>query len=176
SSERSRGVAAPSRPTAATSQRSRAASTSTTSSTGTLVSIPSLLSTRQYSRWHRRTLVRLCGVAYDTGMAGPQVVLDSCVLVSALRSRRGASYLLLTLVDSGRFELNLSVPLVLEYEEACKRLVGQIPLTSEDITAVLDYLCQVGHHRRVSYLWRPFLRDPDDDMVLEAAVAGGCDY
>jgi putative PIN family toxin of toxin-antitoxin system len=105
----------------------------------------------------------------------PQVVLDTSVVVPALRSKRGAAYRLLRLVDSGKFEINLSVPLFLEYEEVCKRLVGEIPLTEQDIEAVLDYLCRVAHHRAVYYLWRPFLPDPKDDMVLELAVAAGCD-
>lgn len=42
--------------------------------------------------------------------------------------------------------------------------------------AILDYLCAVGHPRRIHFLWRPFLRDPGDDMVLELAVAAGCGF
>lgn len=108
-------------------------------------------------------------------MEPPQIVLDTSVLVSALRSRRGASHLLLGLIDSGKFMLNVSVPLVLEYEAVCKRLVGETVLTEEDIDSILDYLCRVANHRPVYYLWRPFLKDPNDDMVLELAVAAACD-
>jgi predicted nucleic acid-binding protein len=79
------------------------------------------------------------------------------------------------LIGTGKFEVNLSVPLFLEYEDVCKRLVGEIPLTEPDIDAILDYFCQVAVRRPIYYLWRPFLRDPKDDMVLELAVAGGCD-
>jgi putative PIN family toxin of toxin-antitoxin system len=106
----------------------------------------------------------------------PQIVLDTCVLVSALRSKRGASHRLLRLIDSGKFETNLSVPLLLEYEEVCKRLIQETPLTEENIAAILDYLCQVANPRAVYYLWRPFLKDPKDDMVLELVIAagGGC--
>ncbi len=49
-------------------------------------------------------------------MNPPKVVLDTNVIIAALRSRRGASFRLVSLVDSGKFETNLSVPLVLEYE------------------------------------------------------------
>lgn len=72
--------------------------------------------------------------------------------------------------------MNLSVALVLEYEEVCKRLVESrdIALTKSDIDDILDYLCQVASHTSISYLWRPFLADPDDDMVLELAVAAQC--
>ena len=45
----------------------------------------------------------------------------------------------------------------------------------EDIDSVIDYICKVAHHHEVYYLWRPFLKDPADDMVLELAVTAGCD-
>ena len=109
-------------------------------------------------------------------MNTPQIVIDTSVLVAALRSRRGASYRLLTLIDSGTFVANVSVPLVLEYEEAAKRLMGQIALTARDIDHILDYICVVASHHAVFYLWRPFLKDPKDDMVLELAVSAGCDF
>jgi putative PIN family toxin of toxin-antitoxin system len=105
-----------------------------------------------------------------------RLVLDTNVLVAALRSRRGASFELLSRFgqESG-LELNLSVPLVLEYEEVAKR-PGTVPgLSSEDIDAVIDYLCAVSKHREIFFLWRPHLKDPKDDMVLELAVAAGAD-
>jgi len=102
----------------------------------------------------------------------PRAVLDTNVIVSAVRSARGASFRLLTLVGSGRFEIALSVALVLEYEDALMRL-PESRFDEEDLGAVLDYLCAVGHHQRIFYLWRPVLRDPADDMVLELAVASG---
>ncbi len=105
-----------------------------------------------------------------------QVVIDTNVVVAALRSRRGASYQLLLSINRGHFDINISVPLFLEYEDVCQRLVGEIELTARDIRAVLDYLCTVAHRRNIFYLWRPFLNDPKDDMVLEVAVASACDY
>ena len=80
---------------------------------------------------------------------------------------------MLRLVGSGRFSFHVSVPLILEYESAAKRLVGTAQLTAKDIDAVIDYLCFVARRTEVFYLWRPCLRDPADDMVLETAVAGG---
>ncbi len=103
----------------------------------------------------------------------PRVVLDTNVLVAALRSRRGASFAVLSAVGTGAFEVVLTVPLVLEYEAVLLR-PGLVPASADDIGAVLDYLCAVGHHQTVHYLWRPRLRDPKDDMVLEATVAAGC--
>ena len=105
-----------------------------------------------------------------------QIVIDTNVWVAALRSKRGASHRLISLIDSGKFEVNISVPLVLEYEEVAKRLVGEIPLTERDIDDVLDYICKVAHHRKIYYLWRPFLSDPGDDRVLELAVTAECDF
>jgi putative PIN family toxin of toxin-antitoxin system len=106
-----------------------------------------------------------------------QVVLDTNVLVAGLRSQKGASFRLLALIGAdSRFEINLSVPLVLEYESALKR-PGTVPtLTHDDVDAVLDYLCSVGHHREIYFLWRPVLRDPKDDMVLEVAVEASCEF
>jgi len=108
-------------------------------------------------------------------MRRPQVVLDTNVLVSGLRSRHGAAFRLLELVDTGRFDIHLSVPLALEYEDALSRQVGEGKVRQSVADAVLDYLCRVANRHPIFFLWRPFLRDPRDDMVLELAVKGGCE-
>ncbi|HEX7240298.1 MAG TPA: putative toxin-antitoxin system toxin component, PIN family [Longimicrobiaceae bacterium] len=103
-----------------------------------------------------------------------QVVLDTNVIVSALRSRQGASFALLSLVGkSSGFEINVSVPLVLECEDAAKR---QAQVSPEAVDAVIDYLCAVANRREIFFLWRPFLDDPGDDMVLELAVEARCEF
>jgi predicted nucleic acid-binding protein len=79
------------------------------------------------------------------------------------------------LLGSDKFEINLSVPLTLEYETAGKRLVGKkSALRFSDIDEILDYVSSVANRKKVYYLWRPFLSDPKDDMVLELAVSAGC--
>ena len=98
------------------------------------------------------------------------IVLDTNVLVSALRSSNGASYKLLSLIDNGDFQLNISVPLFLEYESVSLRDCVQIPLKKDDIFDILNYLAQVSNKRDIFFLWRPYLRDPKDDLVLEVAV------
>ena len=110
-------------------------------------------------------------------MARPaRVVLDTNVIVSALRSSRGASFRLVSLVGvSPAFEIALSVPLVLEYEDVLKRQARQIGLTHADIDGVLEYLCSVAQLHEVFYLWRPTLPDPNDDFVLELAVGARCE-
>jgi putative PIN family toxin of toxin-antitoxin system len=106
-------------------------------------------------------------------MNRPLVVLDTNVVVSAFRSRRGASFRVVGAVGGGLFDIALSVPMVLEYEAAI--LAQQLREISEaDVHTALDYLCAVGHQHEVFFLWRPTLRDPNDDMVLELAVAAGC--
>jgi len=117
----------------------------------------------------------MCGIVYNTDMTKFQIVLDTNVIVSALRSRKGASYKLLMLVDRANFEINLSVSVLLEYEDATKRLLGQISLTETELDDILDYLCGLANLRDVFYLWRPFLKDPKDDMILELAVSAQCD-
>ncbi len=102
------------------------------------------------------------------------IVLDTNVLVAGLRSRRGAAYRLLTLVGRSEFRINISVPLVLEYEDVLTRPEMKIPLSSSQIDDVLDYHCSVARHHEIFFLWRPFLKDPHDDMVLELAVKAAC--
>ena len=102
-----------------------------------------------------------------------QVVLDTNVLVAALRSRRGASFRLLSLIPDARWQLNVSVPLVFEYEDAAKR--GGIGLSAGEIDDVIDYICSVANRRTIFYLWRPVLPDPHDDHILELAVEAQAD-
>lgn len=126
---------------------------------------------------HRRDgLTRRCGIVYNTNMKPLRIVLDTNVLVSALRSKRGASYRLLMRIGTDSYEPAVSVPLGLEYEAAAKRLVKDTLLTARDIEAVIDYICAQAVTSKIFYLWRPLLKDPKDDMVLEAAVAAGCTH
>lgn len=106
---------------------------------------------------------------------GGRVVIDTNVFVSALRSSRGASHRLLLLVGGSLFEIALSVPLVLEYEATAKSMAETTGLSGEDVDDIIDYLCSVGHLQQVHFLWRPVLRDPGDDHVLELAVEAGCE-
>jgi putative PIN family toxin of toxin-antitoxin system len=104
----------------------------------------------------------------------PHVVLDTNVLIAGLRSRRGASFALLQRVGTGAFDVSVSVPLVLEYEAVARRQARELGLTHADVDAVVDFVCRQAQHRTIFYLWRPFLRDATDDMVLEVAVEAQC--
>lgn len=105
-----------------------------------------------------------------------QIVIDSNVIVSGLRSSLGASNKLLGLIGLKHFEMNLSVPLVIEYEKALFDHKSDLPYSRTEIIKILDYICSNSKHIVVHYLWRPFLKDPRDDMVLELAVASGSKY
>lgn len=109
-------------------------------------------------------------------MAPPEVVLDTNVLVAGMLSNRGPVFEILSLVGTGRFEINLSVPLVLEYKEVLTRSELKLPVTREDVEAVLDFHCEVGRRHEIYFLWRPFLPDDEDDLVLELAVKAGCRF
>ncbi len=61
-------------------------------------------------------------------------------------------------------------------EAVAKRMLEQTQLTERDLADILDYLCAVANKRQIFFLWRPFLPDPEDDMVLELAVSAGCQY
>ena len=114
------------------------------------------------------------GIAYNTTVVAPLVLFDTNVIVTGLRSRNGAAFRLLSLVGTGRFDICFSVPVLLEYETILLDQLEQLHLTAPDIGDLLDYFCSIGKKQSVHYLWRPYLKDPKDDLILEAAVAGGC--
>ena len=97
-----------------------------------------------------------------------KIVLDTNILVTALLSKNGASFRLLSLIDDERIELVLSTPLVKEYEDVLFR--QKFSLAHQDITDILDYLCLISSHHKIHYLWRSILKDIKDDMILELAV------
>lgn len=101
------------------------------------------------------------------------VVLDTNVIVTALKSRRGASCQLIRLVGEAMFRVNVSVALGLEYEEVLKR-EGLLPvLTVADIDQFLDYLFQSSFLVPSVHLHRPRLTDPDDELVMDFATQRG---
>ena len=102
-----------------------------------------------------------------------QVVIDTNVILAGLRSPRGASYQALSLLGRGYYDLHVSVPLVLEYESVVLHHLDDLPISSDDVDDFLNYVCRVAIAHEIYYIWRPFLSDPDDDMVLVVAVASG---
>jgi putative PIN family toxin of toxin-antitoxin system len=105
-----------------------------------------------------------------------QVVLDTNVLGAALRSRSGASHRLLELLGDSHWRPNVTVAVVLEYEAVLKRDCREFGLTDEDVDDVVDAICSEAGLHRLYFLWRPVASDPDDDLVLEAAIASHSDF
>jgi predicted nucleic acid-binding protein len=104
-----------------------------------------------------------------------RIVLDTSVLVAAVRSRRGASFELVSRLGYGTFEVAVSVSLVLEYEGTLLRHAAVSNMDDGDIRDLVDYVCDTAIRQKIFFLWRPFLRDPSDDLVLELAVAAQCE-
>ncbi len=106
-----------------------------------------------------------------------RTVLDTDVLVAAIRSARGASRVLLTAALERRYPLLASVPLMLEYEAVLTRPehLAAAGISAADVQVLLDAIAAIVEPIRISYLWRPLLPDAQDDMVLETAVNGRAD-
>jgi putative PIN family toxin of toxin-antitoxin system len=103
-----------------------------------------------------------------------KVVLDADVLVAALRSRRGASAAWLRAGLRREVEMLASVPLMVQYEAVMLRPEHQSAsgLSTRELSELIDAIAAVAIPVSISYLWRPMLRDPDDELVLETAVNG----
>jgi putative PIN family toxin of toxin-antitoxin system len=106
-----------------------------------------------------------------------RLVMDSAAMVAALRSSHGASRVLLLAAIDQRITLLASVPLMFEYEAVLTRPehLSAANVTIEEINAILDAIAKVSEPVKLNFQWRPALRDPDDDMVLEAAVNGNAE-
>lgn len=106
-----------------------------------------------------------------------RVVLDTSVLVAAARWRQGASFGIVSKLPSPAFEIALTVAVYTEWQSVLTR-PEHLPAgaTADMALGFVRYLASIAHLQDVHFLWRPFLRDPDDDMVLECAVASGSEF
>lgn len=106
-----------------------------------------------------------------------RIVLDTNVLVAAARSSRGAAYAVVSQLPSPKFEIALSVPLYVEYQDVLTRPeMMKAQYTFDDAIGFTRYLSSIAHKQNIYFLWRPWLKDPKDDMVLEAAIASQSRY
>jgi putative PIN family toxin of toxin-antitoxin system len=105
-----------------------------------------------------------------------QVVLDTSVLVAAVRSSQGASFRILQRVGDPRWKLNLSPALLFEYEEIAAIHAKKFWREPEHLGDLLDFLIANSNRPMISYSWRPILRDADDDMVVELAIAAQAEF
>ena len=103
--------------------------------------------------------------------------MDTDAVVAAMRSPAGASAAIIRAVRQRQATLLLSVPLAMEYEAVCRRSEHreESGLSVKQVEIFLDAIVAMGEPVRTHFLWRPQLRDPNDEMVLEAAVNGRAD-
>ncbi len=104
-------------------------------------------------------------------MKASRIILDTNVLYAGLYSADGASYQVLRAIERGSARIAVSTALLFEYEDVLYRKQAELGLSDQEIEAVLDNLCAMSDHHQIYYLWRTFLPDPKDDLVLEVAVA-----
>lgn len=106
-----------------------------------------------------------------------KIVLDTSVLVAATRSSLGASFALVSSIPSPSFQICLSVGLYAEWQDVLTR-PEQLPpeRTPDDARRFLRYLASQAHLQEIHFLWRPFLSDPNDDMLLDLAFAARAEY
>ena len=104
------------------------------------------------------------------------VVIDTNVLIAALKSKHGAAHRLLLELVNESYRPNVSVPLFIEYESVAKRTGLVAGLETESVDVVLNYFLSKSSIREIFYLWRPILRDPKDDLILEVAVESNSKY
>ena len=100
-----------------------------------------------------------------------RVILDTNVLYAGLYSSEGASYQILRAIERGQIQIVISTSLLFEYEDILNRKKSELGLSQQQIEAILDNVCRLSVHQKIYYLWRPFLKDPKDDHILEVAVA-----
>ena len=113
-----------------------------------------------------------------------KIVIDTNVLLSTLFSKKGASFkLVYWLLD--KYKTNhqkfsvVSTPLIIEYEAVLMREENREKypnLSTLDIKEFIDGLCLISYHQKINFMWRPFLKDLQDDMILEVAFNSGAKY
>lgn len=126
----------------------------------------------------KQTLAFLPGFRIVSYMALSRIVLDTCVIESALRSRQGASFQLLGRINKGQFLFGISTTLFLEYESRVRycKAEGIIAISHRSLNETLAALAHFGDEVPIYYRVRPNLKDANDDMVFECSVNYGADF
>ena len=105
-----------------------------------------------------------------------KVVIDTSVMISALIGKRGASREVIRRCLTGGYLPLISKPLFQEYEDVSsrKRVRETCPLGAKEIRDLLNAFYSVCSWVPIYYLWRPNLKDEDDNFLIELALAGNC--
>ena len=108
---------------------------------------------------------------YHWDMRDNIIIMDTNVLFAGLYSSTGSSFQILRLLDAGKIKSVISTTLLFEYEDVLKREETVLNLSHKQVETVLDNICALSNFQEIYFLWRPYLKDPKDDNVLEVAVA-----
>lgn len=99
------------------------------------------------------------------------IIMDTNVLFAGLYSSTGASFQILRLLDDRKIKPIVSTTLLFEYEDVLKREQTILGLSNKQVDIILDNICVLSKFQEIYFLWRPYLKDPKDDHILEVAVA-----
>ena len=99
------------------------------------------------------------------------IIMDTNVLFAGIYSSSGASFQILRLLDARKIKPVMSTTLLFEYEDVLKREQSILELSHKQVDIILDNICALSKFQKIYFLWRPYLKDPKDDHILEVAVA-----
>lgn len=104
--------------------------------------------------------------------------MDTNVLYQALRSKNGASHYILNLIRNRKLRLALSIPVFTEYKDVLSRksTLKDLSLTQEDIDKVLIFITYIAVPYNISFIFRPNLRDEEDNKFVELAVVSNAQF
>lgn len=107
-----------------------------------------------------------------------KIIIDTCVIESALRSKYGASFQILANINQNLFRFGISVPLYLEFESRIEKLyeLKLLDISENAKETILKTLAFYGDEVSISYKIRPNLKDENDNMVFECAANYNADY
>lgn len=105
-----------------------------------------------------------------------QIVVDTNVLVSGLKSSLGASYKLLSILNDRRWRVNVSTALLFEYEEILKSVGKDLGLTLQEVDLAIAAICNIANFHPIFFLWRPMLKDADDEFLIDLALKAQVDF
>ena len=107
-----------------------------------------------------------------------RIIIDTCVIVSALKSKNGASYKIFSNINKSVFRYGISVALFLEYKSKLLEFskTKLLPLNINDVNIILSALVYYSHNVPIYYHIRPNLKDENDNMVYECGVNFGAEY
>lgn len=105
-----------------------------------------------------------------------QIVVDTNVLLSSLKSNAGASYKLFSILNDRRWQVNVSTALLYEYEEILKNASNDLGLTLQEVDLAIAAICNIANFHPIFFLWRPMLKDADDEFLSDLALKAQADF